>query len=221
MARRTKAEAQATRNALLDAAEKLFSEQGVASTTLLQVASEAGLSRGAIYWHFKGKDDLFQALMHRATDPLQADMARAAAANANPLVSLWNIITQALEATVHNQQAQRIFEISYCKMEYVERNNTARLLRHQARARFLRICHLALEHVEKNQQMALTIEKEQAAIAIHSLFDGLIYNWLISPKEQRFDLVQSGKLAFIACLQGLGIDPAELALLPASTHTAE
>lgn len=211
MARKTKEEAEATRNSLLDAAEKLFSEQGVASTTLLQVATEAGLSRGAIYWHFKGKDDLFQALMHRVTDPLQADMTRVAADNKkDPLISLWHIITQALHATVHNPQTQRIFEISYCKMEYVERNKTARLLHHQARTRFLRICHLALEHAETQQKITLPIQKEHAAIAIHSLLDGLIYNWFMCPKEQRFDLLQSGKQAFSSYLKGLGIDTSPL-----------
>lgn len=211
MARKTKEEAEATRNSLLDAAEKLFSEQGVASTTLLQVATEAGLSRGAIYWHFKGKDDLFQALMRRVTDPLQADMARTAIENKKtPLLSLWNLLTQALEATVHNPQAQRIFEISYCKMEYVERNEAARLLHHQARARFLRICHAALAHAEKMQNTTLTVEKEQAAIAIHSMFDGLLYNWFMCPKEERFDLIKSGKCAFSSYLKGLGIDTSQL-----------
>ena len=53
MARRTKAEAQATRNALIDAAERLFDSQGVSRTSLQDIAQAAGATRGAIYWHFK------------------------------------------------------------------------------------------------------------------------------------------------------------------------
>ena len=62
MARRTKAECEATRNALLDAAEAVFLEQGVSRTSLEQIARHAGMTRGALYWHFKDKDALFEAV---------------------------------------------------------------------------------------------------------------------------------------------------------------
>ena len=61
MVRRTKAEAEATRQALLDAAERLFEARGVSRTSLQDIASAAGLTRGAVYWHFRDKADLFDA----------------------------------------------------------------------------------------------------------------------------------------------------------------
>jgi TetR/AcrR family transcriptional regulator, repressor of the mexAB-oprM multidrug resistance operon len=71
MARRTKAEAAATREALLDAAEEVFYERGVARTSLEQIARHAGMTRGAIYWHFRNKADLFHALLDRVRMPFQ------------------------------------------------------------------------------------------------------------------------------------------------------
>jgi TetR/AcrR family acrAB operon transcriptional repressor len=62
MVRRTKEEALATRAALLDAAEKVFRQHGVTRATLGAVASAAGVTRGALYWHFRDKDELFAAL---------------------------------------------------------------------------------------------------------------------------------------------------------------
>jgi hypothetical protein len=62
MARKTKEEADKTRHLLLDAAEHLFWEQGVSKTTLASIAEYAGLTRGAIYWHFDNKADLFNAM---------------------------------------------------------------------------------------------------------------------------------------------------------------
>ena len=59
MARRTKEDAEATRNKLLDAAAEVFFAKGVAGASLSEVAQAAGLTRGAIYWHFKDKVDLF------------------------------------------------------------------------------------------------------------------------------------------------------------------
>ena len=58
MARRTKFEAEKTRNAILDAAEKVFYKRGVARTSLEQIARAAHVTRGAVYWHFHDKIEL-------------------------------------------------------------------------------------------------------------------------------------------------------------------
>ena len=62
MVRRTKEDAMATRDSILDAAELLFAERGVSSTTLQHIATAAGVTRGAIYWHFKNKQALLTAM---------------------------------------------------------------------------------------------------------------------------------------------------------------
>lgn len=63
MARRTKAEAAQTRELILEAALKIFSEKGYSKATFVDVAREIGLSKGAVYWHFKTKPDLLAALI--------------------------------------------------------------------------------------------------------------------------------------------------------------
>jgi TetR/AcrR family acrAB operon transcriptional repressor len=61
--RKTKEEAEVTRNSLLDAALAVFSKQGYEATRLEDIADEAGVTRGAIYHHFGGKVELFNALL--------------------------------------------------------------------------------------------------------------------------------------------------------------
>jgi AcrR family transcriptional regulator len=51
------------RAAILDATITLVARQGFARTSLDEIAAAAGVSRGAIYWHFKGKDDLLAAIV--------------------------------------------------------------------------------------------------------------------------------------------------------------
>ena len=51
-----------TRQRLLDAAAAVFARRGFAAASVDEIAREAGYSTGAIYWHFKGKDDLFLAM---------------------------------------------------------------------------------------------------------------------------------------------------------------
>jgi TetR/AcrR family acrAB operon transcriptional repressor len=89
MVRRTREQAQDTRRQIIDAASGVFHRRGVSGATLQMVAEAAGLTRGAIYWHFKNKADLFRAVhetllhpvareidtiidSHQFTDPLDA-----------------------------------------------------------------------------------------------------------------------------------------------------
>jgi AcrR family transcriptional regulator len=59
------ARTQETQAKILDAAQKLFSEQGFENTQLEEVAARAGYTRGAIYAHYASKEDLFLALMEQ------------------------------------------------------------------------------------------------------------------------------------------------------------
>ena len=59
--------------------------QGVSQTSLQQIAQQAGATRGAIYWHFKDKADLFNAMMERVTLPLESRAGRPSATPGDPL----------------------------------------------------------------------------------------------------------------------------------------
>jgi TetR/AcrR family acrAB operon transcriptional repressor len=86
MARKTKAEAQATRQAVLDAALTVFSRQGFAAARLEDVAAEAGLTRGAIYWHFPSKAALYQALLADASARIEQVIGAARAEGAGSVL---------------------------------------------------------------------------------------------------------------------------------------
>ena len=117
MVRRTKADAEATRTALLDAAEQLFQARGVSGTSLQDIASAAGTTRGAIYWHFQDKAHLFNAMMERVTLPLEQSIS-AAQAVATPLQQIRISVLTALRKTATDSQARRVFEIATLQVEY-------------------------------------------------------------------------------------------------------
>jgi AcrR family transcriptional regulator len=69
--RRTQAERrEATRAALLDAAEQLFAERGYAGVGTEEIVQRAGVTRGALYHHFRDKEDLFRAVYERVEQEL-------------------------------------------------------------------------------------------------------------------------------------------------------
>ena len=113
MVRRTKEEAQATRSALLDAAERVFSERGVSRTSLSDVAAAAGVTRGAVYWHFKDKVDLLDAMLRRVVLPMEEATAACTAMypEGDPLAYLRACLMNALLRTARDPQTRRVFEI--------------------------------------------------------------------------------------------------------------
>src|SRR5687768_5667775 len=121
MARRSKEDALATRQQLLDAAEHVFLAQGVAGTSLNDIAVAAGTTRGAIYWHFKDKADLFNAMMDRVAMPLQQALSLLEAADEeDPLPGLKKALRAALRQTVADPQTRRVFEVATHMVEYVD-----------------------------------------------------------------------------------------------------
>src|ERR1044072_7054011 len=111
MARKTREEALATRERLLDAAELLFREHGVTRTSLAEVATAAGMTRGAGYWHFKDKAELFCAMCARATLPLEANFERSGQdAQTDPLGTLRALTIGALQSLANDARAQNVFE---------------------------------------------------------------------------------------------------------------
>lgn len=87
MARKTKEEAQRTRQQIIDAARSVFNRHGVAQSSLEQVAATASLSRGAVYWHFKNKAELFLAMREDVFAPMieRSDATLFSAAYHDPL----------------------------------------------------------------------------------------------------------------------------------------
>lgn len=119
--RRTKEDANVTRQQLLNAGLNVFSEKGYAAAKLSEIAEEAGVTRGAIYWHFKNKKELFLALFKDEVDPFFDTIEQTAEEELGPLERIKKIMTlifnkinndsrfrasQALELSEKNLQKQ-------------------------------------------------------------------------------------------------------------------
>lgn len=208
MARRTKAEALQTRHKLLDAAETVFLRQGVSRTSLADIATEAGATRGAIYWHFKDKTDLFDAMMERVTLPLeevlQAASSSAAQSNGeDSLQRMCQLMRAALHKTVHDPQTRRVFEIATHKVEYTPELQALAQRRLAVFQGMVAVTERALGHVAAARQRPLPMPAHAAALGLHMLVDGLINLWLLDP--QGFDLETTGAQAIENYLRGLGL----------------
>ncbi|CAD5374558.1 DNA-binding transcriptional repressor [Rubrivivax sp. A210] len=202
MVRRTKEEAQATRELILDTAEQCFLAQGVSRTSLQDIAQAAGLTRGAIYWHFEGKADLFNALLTRVTMPLDREIrASGEPGHDDPLGRIRAAFLGALKVTATDPLARRTFEIALFKVEYVEETAGVRERRVAGLAERLRQVEHGLRQAARLGQIDAGVPARAAAIGLHALVDGLMANWMLD--NEAFDLVRVGTQAVDRYLQGL------------------
>jgi TetR/AcrR family acrAB operon transcriptional repressor len=209
LARRTKEEALETRHKLLDAAEHLFQEKGVSHTSLQDIARRAGATRGAVYWHFKDKADLFNAMMERVTLPMEASFKHDPVSvgagngpNVDPLQRIRHATVDAFQRIMTDAQTRRVFEVATQKVEYIKELQAVRLRHLAVRFDFLSSIEQSMNAACHQTNMKLAMPTAMAAQGLHALIDGLIQNWLLEP--QAFDLLKVGPCVMNVYLRGLG-----------------
>jgi TetR/AcrR family transcriptional regulator, acrAB operon repressor len=207
MARRTKEEAAATRDSILDAAERLFVEQGVSRTTLQHIASAAGVTRGAIYWHFDDKAALFTAMMDRATLPLEAELQLLDQSDsADPLADLRDYVLAVLRRTVDDPGARRVFEIATLKVEFVDEMDAVRRRRQHSLNNWMARAERRIRLAADKGLIKPCADPRTLALAMWTMIDGLIRSWMFDPSS--FDLLQLGQCVIDPYLEGLRAGPA-------------
>lgn len=124
MARKTKEAALETRAQIIDAARRVFHAEGVNRSTLDKVAKAAGVTRGAVYWHFANKAEIFLAVKQTYTsefDQLQSLLSPTA--DTSPLAAISNYLNALFSALLSNAAARETYEIIMLRCEYVEEFN--------------------------------------------------------------------------------------------------
>lgn len=182
--RRTKAEAFETREGILDAAEIVFFEHGVNRATLEQVARAAGVTRGAIYWHFQNKVDLLNAVVERVRMPLEC-MLYDVVATRDSLDDLEALCTRALVQVHEDDRLRRLYAVLLLKCEYGE--DLAGLAEREQATRANVTASLArfFERLQGAGRMTSDEEPRILAAGLHGYLLGLVSDYLRSPEQYR------------------------------------
>jgi len=209
MARRTKEVADQTRDLVLDAAEQVFLERGVARATLDDVARAAGFTRGAVHWHFKDKIGLFNALIERVLLIEEALVQRISAIQGpDALGSLRDITIETLQALETDPRQRRLVQVLRLRCEYTEELAPA-LDRHLAAdALLLKAVQRVFAKAAAEGGLAPGWRPKSAGLAFHALTWGLIDLWFRDGKE--FSLSRDGAAAIRAFVANVAAGDQEL-----------
>ncbi len=101
--RRTKEEAEETRQRLMDAALKVFSARGYSAARLSDIAAEAGVTRGAVYWHFNNKQGLLFAIFREMANPYVQTATEVLGSDLGPGRKIRELVCRVKDATDNSE----------------------------------------------------------------------------------------------------------------------
>lgn len=186
MARKTKAEAQLTRDAILDAAEEVFRDKGVSRTRLEDIAQRAGCTRGAVYWHFKNKADVLTAMFDRVTLPLFDSIQQlVAAAPADPFGAWRAHLTRSMHKIETDRQQQNVCDILTNRCELSDDLQALSDMELQRKQFFICATERLLEQAKAAGQIDPNVDVHTVAMGVHATIHGLIHMWLRQPAQFR------------------------------------
>ncbi len=191
MARQTKERAEQTRETILDAAEQVFFKRGVARASIEEIAAEAGVTRGAVYFHFRDKVDLFLGIEERVRLPHEEIMAMLAQSPTADALNLLERIVLSLFARYAAEDRKRIrLTVLLLRCDYVDEMAPALDRQNATYGRFAIELRRYFRDAARGPNLDQDWNPELAALVFQTLMHGALLRWLRSPGD--FPLNSSG-----------------------------
>ncbi|MEG0955348.1 MULTISPECIES: acrEF/envCD operon transcriptional regulator [Citrobacter] len=204
MARKTKADALKTRQHLIETAIVQFAARGVGNTTLNDIADAANVTRGAIYWHFDNKSQLFNELWLQ--QPPLRDLIQDQLIGRwgdNPLQRLREKLVVGLQYIAKIPRQQALMQILYHKCEFHNDMISEQDIRDK-----IGLCHQrirdSLQKCMDENLIATSLDLDVILIILHGSFSGIIKNWLMNPVS--YDLYEQAPVLVDNVLKMLSPD---------------
>jgi TetR/AcrR family acrAB operon transcriptional repressor len=180
--RRTKEEADVTRNTLLNAALTVFSHKGYEATRLDDIADEANVTRGAIYHHFGGKLELYNALLAERFARANRVWEEAIETGGTPLQILRRLIVTALQYLEEDADYRAVQELVMFKSPIIpELEEGIRTKQLGQRAFIDYLAGLVEQGVDAGEVRPGTNPRD-AALALLGMMNGVSMLWIFDPQ---------------------------------------
>lgn len=189
MVRKTKEDAELTRQRIINAARTVFLTRGVSRSTLEHIAAQAEVTRGAVYWHFKNKTEIFYALRDCAFLPLidrMYDTLAIQTDDIDPLTQIENSLSDTINELNENIEMRQIYEIMMIKCEYVDEFATVLQQILNNCSNITEKIQLAYERAHEQNLLTPTLTPHTLALDTHLFFSGLLHMWVKDADGSRF-----------------------------------
>ena len=180
--KRTPEQARQTRESLLRAALEVFDRRGVARASLSEIAAEAGVTRGALYWHFKSREELFDALFQRLFSEYGLRLASDIRSGAPDMLgTLRRAMLCNFERLERDETIRKFLRIVHLKCEHTDDNAAIAALMQRYKRMWDELMHPALTLCVRQGALPATLDVQAASLHLHALLLGLTHLWLLQP----------------------------------------
>jgi TetR/AcrR family acrAB operon transcriptional repressor len=181
MVRRTKAEAEQTRQEIIAAARRVFHERGVRCCSLEQIALAAGVTRGAVYWHFKDKSALFFAVRNEGYEAFSQRVGEtlAGGGQGDPLVAVAEALKAVFDMLARDEMTRQTLEILLLRCEYTGELADALQLVFESHRHLQDALQGAYERAAERGSLRAGLEPELLAMETLTFLTGLLERWIV------------------------------------------
>jgi len=187
----------ATRANLLRAARSVFGKRGYHASSLDEIAEKAGVSKGALYYNFDGKEDLFLALLDERIAERVQELDRVLGSSEPSEAAVEAAVGAAALDAIHAAKQSREWRLLF--LEFVAHAAREPRFRREFAIRLKRMRDTLAKLVERQTSalgVELTLPADQLAIAINALGNGLAMEALVTPDEVSDELM--GEILLLA-----------------------
>lgn len=181
--RRTKEEADKTRAAILKAALKVFYKKGVSRATLADIGEAAGVTRGAVYWHFKDKTDLFLQLSAEITNSRHFNPETWSDESIQTLEDLRDAILGRLRLFFDDRDVRIFMMTIFSRMEYIDDFKEFWINEKNYQKASIQALESVLVRLKGQGEIRKEINPQHAARHVYIFIDGIYDCWSIDEKE--------------------------------------
>ncbi len=181
--RRTKEEAEATRQDVLRSALQVFSEKGYAAATLKDIADRAGVTRGAVYWHFENKADLYNTLLAEFSTMSSQIVAKAIEAGGTLPEILKRVFVRLLQEVERERELRAVLELELFTMLRIAELEDSRQKQLETGEQLLAGISQAMEEGIQAGYLRKDFEPITMARSFLAFQKGAIQLWLVDPKS--------------------------------------
>lgn len=182
MARKTKEEAQNTRKKILDAALDVFYVKGVGHSSLEDIAEAAGVTRGAVYWHFKNKADIFNELHQEIHMSFMDRLINTQTQSPlSPLEQLSSLCIESVEDIETDLHKRKFFTVFFLKCDYAGDLSGLLSIQNAQKAESLKITESFFKRAIEKGDLPKGSDTNLLATSLYCYIGGIIHEYLRNP----------------------------------------
>jgi AcrR family transcriptional regulator len=168
---------QARHERILEAAARLFADQGFGKTSVDEIAAAAGVSKGLVYDHYDSKEELLGAVFWRLVAQWDEETLRGAHFDENDIpASLGSMLRSSIGAVRRNRFLQRIMTQHLASLMPQERDNARAFVRH-----YCERLEAVLAHGVRTGQLRADLDTAHTAETIWAIHHAMSPGILVAP----------------------------------------